>query len=126
MHFSAPETCDPRAVIAAARKVATELRAEDTVARVASHQFVAVCQVRDSQEIQVVVRRIAEVFEHAQADFPLTLRRAVGGPGSRAADLLRQLDDEPEMALAEARKPTNAQVIASRLWRPTVAGPQLR
>jgi len=83
MHFSTPETCNTRAVSAAARKVATELRADDTVGRAAPHQFVAVCHVRDSQEVQVVVRRIAEAFEHAQADFPLSVRRVVGGPESR-------------------------------------------
>ena len=126
MHFSTPETSNTRAVSAAARKVATELRADDTVGRVTPHQFVAVCHVRDSQEVQVVVRRIAEVFEHAQADFPLSIRRVVGGPESRAADLLRQVQQEPEMALAEALKSSMAQVIASRLWPPAVTGPSLR
>jgi hypothetical protein len=126
MHFSTPETCNTRAVSAAARKVATELRADDTVGRISPHQFVAVCHVRDSQEVQVVVRRIADVFEHAQADFPLTVRRVVGGPESRAADLLRQVQQEPELALADARRATKAQVIADRLWPPAVAGPSLR
>jgi hypothetical protein len=113
-------------VSAAARKVATELRADDTVGRVTPHQFVAVCHVRDSQEVQVVVRRIAEAFEHAQADFPLSVRRVVGGPESRAGDLLRQVQQEPETPLADVRKSMKPQVIASRLWPPAVAGPSLR
>jgi hypothetical protein len=126
MHFSTPETCNTRAVSAAARKVATELRADDTVGRVTPHQFVAVCHVRDSQEVQVVVRRIAEAFEHAQADFPLSVRRVVGGPESRAGDLLRQVQHAPETPLADVRKSMKPQVIASRLWPPAVAGPSLR
>jgi len=126
MHFSTPQTCNTRAVTAAARKVATELRADDTVGRVSRHEFVAVCHVRDSQEVQVVVRRIAAVFEHAQADFPLTVRRVVGGAESRAADLLRQVQQEPEMLLADAMKATKPQVIADRLWPPAVPASPLR
>jgi hypothetical protein len=126
MHFRAPEHSNTRAVSAAARKVATELRADDTVGRVAPNEFVAVCHVRDSQEVQVVIRRIAEVFQHAQADFPLAVRRAVGGPDTRAGDLLQQVQQEPETPLADTLKSTMAQVIADRLWPPAVAGPSLR
>jgi GGDEF domain-containing protein len=126
VHFRAPETSSTRAVCAAARKVATELRADDTVGRVAPHEFVAVCHVRDSQEVQVVVRRTAEVFEHAQTELPLTVRRAVGGPSTRAADLLREVQLTPETALADALKPTMAQVIADRLWPPATTGSSLR
>jgi len=126
MHFTAPETGNSRAVCAAARKVATELRADDTVGRVSQHQFVAVCHVREKQEVHVVVRRIADAFEHAHSDFPLTVRRVVGGPESRAADLLRAVQQQPETPLAEVRKSTTAQVIAARLWSPAVVGPSLR
>jgi hypothetical protein len=124
--FRAPETCNTRAVSAAARKVATELRADDTVARVAPLEFIAVCHVRDSQEVQVVVRRTAEVFEHAQTELPLTVRRVVGGPSTRAADLLREVQHSPETSLVDALKPTMAQVIADRLWPPAVTGPSVR
>jgi len=126
MHFSTPKTCDTRAVIAAARRVGTELRADDTVGRVSPHQFVALCHVRDAQEVPVVVRRIADAFEHAQADFSLAVRRAVSGPDSRARDLLRQAQQAPEVLLSDARKSTMTQVIASRLWPPAVATPPLR
>jgi len=126
LHFRAPETSNTRAVSAAGRKVATELRADDTVGRVGPHEFVAVCHVRDSQEVQVVVRRIADVFEHAQADFPLAVRRTVGGPSSRAGDLLREVQQAPESPLADALKSTMAQVIADRLWPAAATGPKLR
>jgi hypothetical protein len=126
IHFRAPETCNPRAVTAAARKVATELRADDTVGRVTPNEFVAVCHVRDSQEVQVVVRRIAEAFAHAQADFPLSVRRIVGGPESRSGEMLRNVQLAPEAPLADSLKSTMAQVIADRLWPPAVTGPSLR
>jgi len=126
VHFRAADSCSTRAVSAAARKVATELRADDTVGRIAPYEFVAVCHVRDSQEIRVVIRRIAEVFEHAQTELALTARSAVGGPNSRAAELLRDVQHAPETVLADALKPTMAQVIADRLWPPAVTGPQLR
>jgi GGDEF domain-containing protein len=125
LQFRAPETCSTRAVCAAARKVATELRADDTVGRVASREFIAICHVRDSQEVQVVVRRTAEVFEHAQ-ELPLTVRRAVGGPSTRAADLLRDVQHSSETSLPDALRPTTAQVIADRLWPPAVTGPSVR
>ena len=126
LHFRAPETSNTRAVSAAGRKVATELRADDTVGRVGPHEFVAVCHVRDSQEVQVVVRRIADVFEHAQADFPLAVRRTVGGPSSHAGDLLREVQQAPESPLADALKSTMAQLIADRLWPAAATGPKLR
>jgi GGDEF domain-containing protein len=126
IQFRAPETCNTRALSAAARKVATELRADDTVGRVSPNEFVAVCHVRDSQEVQVVVRRIAEAFAHAQADFPLTVRRIVGGPESRAGEMLREVQVAPEAPLADSLKSTMAQVIADRLWPPAVTGPPLR
>ena len=126
VQFRAPATCSTRAVCAAARKVATELRADDTVGRVGSHEFVAVCHVRDSQEIQVVVRRTAEAFEHAQHELLLTVRSLVGGPNTRAAALLNDVQRAPETALGDALKPTMAQVIADRLWPPAVSSSHLR
>jgi GGDEF domain-containing protein len=122
LHFRAPEQCATRAVCAAARKVSTELRADDTVGRVAPHEFVAVCHVRDSQEVRVVIRRIAEVFEHAQSELALTVRSAVGGPSSRAADLLQEVRHSPETLLLDALKPT----VADRLWRSAAPTSQLR
>ena len=126
MQFRAPETCNPRALSAAARKVGTELRADDTVGRVSPNEFVAVCHVRDSQEVQVVVRRIAEAFAHAEKDFPLTVRRIVGGPESRAGEMLRDVQLAPEAPLADVLKATMSQVIVDRLWPPAVTGPPLR
>jgi GGDEF domain-containing protein len=122
LHFRVAESCSTRAVSAAARKVATELRADDTVGRVAPHEFVAVCHVRDSQEVPVVIRRTAEVFEHAQSELALTVRSAVGGPNSRAADLLQEVRLSPETLLLDALKPT----VADRLWGSAVSGSQLR
>ena len=122
LHFRAPEQCSTRAVSAAARKVATELRADDTVGRVALHEFVAVCHVRDSQEIRVVSRRIAEVFEHAQSELALTVRSAVGGPNTRAAELLHEVRHSAETLLLDALKPT----VANRLWGTAVSTSQLR
>jgi len=126
LQFRVHESCSTRAVSAAARKVATELRADDTVGRVSAHEFVGVCHVRDSQEIRVVIRRIAEVFEHAQTELALTVRSAVGGPNSRSAELLHEVQHAPEPPLLDALKSTMAQVIADRLWPPAVTGPQLR
>jgi GGDEF domain-containing protein len=126
MQFRAPESCSTRAVSAAARKVSTEVRADDSVARVAPYEFVGVCHVRDSQEVRVVIRRIAGVFEHAQTELALTVRSAVGGPKSRAAELLQEVQHAPETPLGDALKSTMAQVIAHRLWPPAVTGPQLR
>ena len=56
----------------------------------------------------------------------VAVRRAVGGPDSRAGELLHQVQEEPEVALADALKSTMAQVIADRLWPPAVTGSQLR
>jgi GGDEF domain-containing protein len=122
LHFRAAESCGTRALCAAARKVATELRADDTVGRVAPHEFVAACHVRDSQEVRVVIRRIAEVFEHAQSELALTVRSAVGGPNSRAAELLQEVRQSPETLLLDALKPTKA----DRLWGSAVSGSPLR
>jgi GGDEF domain-containing protein len=126
VQFRAPTDWTTRAVCAAARKVGTELRADDSVGRVSSHEFVAVCHVRDSQEVQVVVRRMAEAFQQAQADPPLTVRRVVGGPNTRAAELLAEVARAQEVALVDALKSTMAQVIADRLWPPAVTGPSVR
>lgn len=114
--FRIADSFDDRAVCKALEIVDRELRADDTIGRVGPHEFVGICHLRDYQEVHVVVRRVAQVFDRIGAASSVTIRTAVGGANDAAADLLAGAERAIEMPLADAIQPNSAQVSAEVLW----------
>ena len=114
--FRIADSFDDRAVCKASEIVDRELRADDTIGRIGPHEFVGICHLRDYQEVQVVVRRVAQVFERIGASSSVTIRTAVGGSNDDAADLLASAARAIETPLADAIQPNSSQMYADLLW----------
>lgn len=114
--FRIADSFDDRAVCKASEIVDRELRADDTIGRVGAHEFIGICHLRDYHEVQVVVRRIAQVFDRIGGATSVTIRTAVGGANDGAADLLASAASAIEASLADAVHPNTSGAFADVLW----------